>query len=194
MDNMATVGFEKAIIGILDNTGKATEVFEVNAAEGGAINAKVSGLGATNNITYASNVPFHVAAQGVSSPKVELEIADLTAEILEAISGATTDPTTGIMKIGSKTRPPYIALILKSSDKDGNDLYFGFMKGKFTRDGFELKTQEDKGVELATDSISADFIARSSDEWVYAQGSTASTGFTPEAFKSFVMPGISAGA
>ncbi|EIT85908.1 phage major tail protein [Fictibacillus macauensis ZFHKF-1] len=184
---MATVGFEKAYIGILDKDGYATKVHEINAMEGGAIDAKISGLGAAMNTTYASNVPFHVSAQGTSNPKVDLSVADLPSKVYTDIMGAEKGED-GIIKIGAKTRPPYVALILKSADKDGNGLYLGFTKGKFTQDGGELKTQEDKGVELQTDSITGEFIARGSDEYVFGKGSTADPGFTPEKFKQWIMP------
>lgn len=185
---MATVGFEKAYIGIMDATSeKIVDVHEINALEGGTIDAKISGLGATTNTVFASNVPFHVTAQGVSSPKVELGIADLSEEIYVAVTGAEINAE-GITTIGSKTKPPYCSLILKSADKDGNELYFGFTKGKFTHDGYDLQTAEDKGVEMNTDSISADFIARGADEIVFAKGSTATDKFTAEAFKKFIMP------
>jgi phi13 family phage major tail protein len=138
------------------------------------------------NTVYASNIPFYVSAQGVSSPKLDLDIADIPEDVLNAITGVTVE--NGIAKIGSKTQPPYVAVILKTSGANGDDIYIGLTKGKFGYPELDLKTAEDKGVELNTDSISGEFIARS-DSFVYAKGRTSQQGFTPESFKQFIFKG-----
>lgn len=176
----------------LDKDDKVVKEFEVNAAQGGAIGAKLTGIGATNNTVFASNGAFYVAAQGVSSPKLALDIADLYPELYKAMTGsATTDE--GYVTIGTDTKPAYMSIVLETNDKDGNSLYIGLMKGKFTAPDEELKTAEDKGVELQTDSVEGDFVARSKDGLVVAKASTATEGVTLEAFKEFVFGGKAAG-
>lgn len=189
---MATVGFKAIHLAQLGKDDEVVKEFEVNAAQGGAIGAKVTGMGATPNIVYASDVPFHVSAQGVSSPKLALDIADLYMELSIGMTGAEKTKD-GIITIGANTKPPYMSVVLVTTDKDGNDLFIGLMKGKFTAPDEELKTSEDKGVELQTDAVEGDFIARSSDALVYAKASTATDGVTLEAFKAFVFGGATTG-
>lgn len=183
---MATLGFDQVQIGIMDDQENVTNVHTIDAKAGGAIEAKLSGLGATMNTVYASNVPFFVSAQGVSSPKLELDVADIPEEALNEITGAVVE--NGIAKIGANTVPPYVAVILKAKGANGDDIFVGLTKGKFAYPDLDLKTGDDKGVELSTDTISGEFIARS-DSFVYAKGRTSQTGFTEEEFKSFIFKG-----
>lgn len=189
---MATVGFKAIHLAELGKDDKVVKEFEVSAAKGGSIGAKIAGIGATANTVYASNVPFYVSAQGVSSPKLTLDIADLYPELAAAMTGAKTTKE-GFVTIGADTKPPYMSVVLETNDKDGNSLFIGLMKGKFTAPDEELKTAEDKGVELQTDSVEGDFIARSADALVYAKASTATASVTLEAFKEFVFGGKAAG-
>jgi len=53
---MATIGFERVYIGVMDENENTKEVFTIDAQKGGAIEAKISGLGATMNTVYASNI------------------------------------------------------------------------------------------------------------------------------------------
>lgn len=162
-------GFEKIIIQVLDKDDYAVagKTFEVNASEGGAVSAKISGLGATSNVTNASNVQFHVSSVGTSSPKLELTIADLAGVegCLETVAGLEKDAD-GTIAWSSQTRPPFVAVILKSHDKDGNELYIAMLKGKLTMDGIDFETRGDKGEELVPETLSGDFISRKSDEKV----------------------------
>lgn len=73
---MATVGFESVIFGVKTGVGGTLEELVADKSKGGAIEAKITGLGATSNTTYASNVPFFIASKGVSSPKVTLDVAE----------------------------------------------------------------------------------------------------------------------
>ena len=55
---MATVGFESVIFGVKTGAGGTLKELVADKSKGGAIEAKITGLGATSNTTYASNVPF----------------------------------------------------------------------------------------------------------------------------------------
>jgi len=183
---MATLGFESVMFGVMDENENTTEVYTIDAQKGGAIEAKLSGLGANMNTIYASNIPFYVSAQGVSSPKLDLDIADIPEDVLNAITGVTVE--NGIAKLGSNTRPPYVAVILKAKGAQGDDIYIGLTKGKFGYPDLDLKTGDDKGVELSTDSITGEFIARS-DTFVYAKGRTSDQNFQFDTFKQFIFKG-----
>jgi len=183
---MATIGFESVMFGIMDENENTTQVYTIDGTNGGTIEAKLQGLGATMNTVYASNIPFYVSAQGVSSPQLELNLADIPEDVLNALTGVTVED--GIAKVGSNTQPPYVAVILKSKGAQGDDIYFGLTKGKFGYPELDIKTAEDKGVELSTDTITGEFIARS-DSIVYAKGRTSETSFTFDTFKQFIFKG-----
>lgn len=165
---MARVGFESLEIAILDNDGFVVETHEINAAEGGTISASISGIGSQTNTTYASNVPFYVVSQGTGNVEAEVEIADLPYDVLTKVAGLETN-TDGLIIGGAKNRPPYVALIFKSHDKEGKAQYFALLKAKGSYDSFDMNTQEDGGPELQTDSITFTAVARA-DQNVYVFG------------------------
>ncbi len=187
---MATLGFQKVHIGIFDETETITKVHVLDAQEGGAISAKVSGLGAPMNTVWASDVPFYVDASGTGQPTLELNIADIPEDVLNEITGAKVE--NGIAKIGANTTPPYVAVILETKGTKSDTIYISLLKGVFSYDEVNLATGEDKGKELQTDTITGNFVARSSDALVYAKGRTSTQSFTEEAFKTFVFPGYTA--
>jgi len=188
---MATLGFEEVMIGIHDgDTETIKTVYTINAQEGGTIEAKLSGLQAQANTLYASNVPFFVSAVGTGTPKLDLDTADLSDEVIAAISGATFE--NGVIKLGADTVAPYVSVILKTKGLKNDDIYIGLLKGVFGHpDGADLKTAEDKGQEADTTdgSLSGSFVSRKLDGLVYAKGRTSNTGFDFEQFKSFVFNG-----
>ena len=157
---MATVGFDSVIFGVQPgDTGTLKELVADKSA-GGAIEAKISGLGSTSNTVFASNVPFFIASKGVSAPKVTLDIADLMDNgIYQEVIGAKT--VDGVNVIGADTEAPYVSLVMITSNKEGKRLFMGMTKGKFSHPDVDMKTGEDKGVELQTDSIEGDFISDS---------------------------------
>lgn len=187
---MATLGFEEVIIGIHEgDTETIKKEYVINATVGGAIEAKVSGLQAEVNTLYASNVPFFASSIGTGTPKLDLDTADLSDEIVAALSGATVEK--GIIKLTAKSAAPYVSVILKAQGLHGDDIYIALPKGKFGHpDGANLKSAEDKGQEPDTSdgSLSGSFVARKSDGLVYAKGRTSVTEFTFAEFKELIMP------
>ncbi|EME3492355.1 phage tail protein [Enterococcus faecium] len=180
---MATVGFESVIFGVKTGVGGTLKELVVDKSKGGAIEAKITGLGATSNTTYASNVPFFIASKGVSSPKVTLDVADLMDNgIYSEIIGAKT--VDGVNVIGSETEAPYVSVVMVTANKEGKRLFMGLTKGKFSHPDIDMKTAEDKGVELQTDSIEGEFI---SDErgYVYLTAVESET-MTLAKFKNLV--------
>jgi len=188
---VATLGFEEVQIAILNDQEQVVKVHKINAQVGGAVEAKISGLAPTTNTVYASNVPFYVSAVGVSNPKLELNTADLTEEMIADISGAKTNEN-GITTLGADTVAPYCAVIMKTKGLANDDIYIALAKGKFGHpDGFDLKTGEDKGQEADTTdgALTGEFVARHSDGIVYAKGRTSTQGFTVSAFTQLLFPG-----
>lgn len=157
---MATQGFDSAIFGVQSKTDGTLKELVADKSAGGAIEAKITGLGSTSNTIFASNVPFFIASKGVSSPKVTLDIADLLDNgIYQEVIGA--EEVDGAHVIGADTEAPYTSLILISGTKEGKRLFMGMTKGKFSHPDIDVKTAEDKGVELQPDSIEGDFISDS---------------------------------
>lgn len=180
---MATVGFESVIFGVKTGADGTLKELVADKSKGGAIEAKITGLGATSNTTYASNVPFFIASKGVSSPKVTLDVADLMDNgIYSEIIGAKT--VDGVNVIGSETEAPYVSVVMITANKEGKRLFMGLTKGKFSHPDIDMKTAEDKGVELQTDSIEGEFI---SDErgYVYLTAVESET-MTLQKFKDLV--------
>lgn len=180
---MATVGFESIIFVVKTGADGTLKELVADKSKGGAIEAKINGLGATSNTTYASNVPFFIASKGVSSPKVTLDVADLMDNgIYSEIIGAKT--VDGANVIGSETEAPYVSVVMVTANKEGKRLFMGLTKGKFSHPDIDMKTAEDKGVELQTDSIEGEFI---SDErgYVYLTAVESET-MTLAKFKNLV--------
>lgn len=69
---MATVGFESVIFGVKTGADGTLKELVADKSKGGAIEAKITGLGATSNTTYASNVPFFIASKGFHHQKLRL--------------------------------------------------------------------------------------------------------------------------
>lgn len=180
---MATVGFETVIFGVQSKKEDTIKELVADKSAGGAIEAKITGLGATSNTIFASNVPFFIASKGVSSPKVTLDVADLMDNgIYQEIIGA--EDVEGANVIGAETEAPYTSLVMITSNKEGKRLFMGMTKGKFSHPDLDLKTGEDKGVELQTDSIEGDFISDSRG-YVYLVA-VESEEMTLEKFKGLV--------
>jgi hypothetical protein len=162
---MATVGFESVIFGVKTGADGTLKELVADKSKGGAIEAKITGLGATSNTTHASNVPFFIASKGVSSPKVTLDVD-------------------GVNVIGSETEAPYVSVVMVTANKEGKRLFMGLTKGKFSHPDIDMKTAEDKGVELQTDSIEGEFI---SDGRGYVfMTAVESTDMTLQKFKDLV--------
>lgn len=179
----ARVGFDSMLIAFLDEKHTVKEEHSIDAAEGGAISATISGLGAPITTKYASNIPFHVMAKGTGAVEVEIEVADLPQDIVNKIMGAEASDK-GFTAIGAKTRPPYVAMILKSEGIDGRALYYGLTRAKGSYDGLSLNTIEEGGTELNTDTIKFTCVARPTDQETFVFGDE--TNYT--AFKEFVFP------
>lgn len=180
---MATRGFESIIFGVKNDKDDSIEELIADKTAGGAIDAKITGLGATSNTVYASNVPFDIVSKGVSAPKVALSVADLMDNgIYQKVIGSKT--VEGANVVGSDTEAPYLSLIMITNNRAGSRMFMGFTKGKFSHPDLDLKTSEDKGEELQTDSIEGDFIADSRGHVFFT--AVESEEMTLEKFKGLV--------
>lgn len=101
----ARIGFDSLLLAILNEQHTVKKEYSIDATEGGAISATISGLGAPMSVKYASNVAFYVLSKGTGAVEVELEIADLPQEALNDIMGAVENEK-GIVTLGPNTKPP----------------------------------------------------------------------------------------
>lgn len=186
---MANIGFDGIEVGIHDgDTEKVKEVIDV-AKTAGAISAAISGLGAAMKTTFANNVPFHVGAVGTGSPELTLGVVDFTSDQINKILGVLVED--GVEKVGAKTRPPYVSVLLRSEARNGATIYIALLKGKLSYPELELSTAEGETPDLNTDEVSGSFIARRTDDWVFFKARSDAEGFDLQKFKELVFPGYS---
>lgn len=173
---MATVGFDSAIIHI------DGQEFTIDATQGGAINASISGLGAESQTEYASNIPFLITTQGVSDVKCSLEVSDIlnVEGLYNQLIGVQT--VNGISVVGADTKPPYVSLILISKAKmSGKRMFMGLTKGVFVHPDIELGTNENSA-KSTTDKVEGTFISDSRG-FVYMSAIEDNTAVTLAKFK-----------
>lgn len=158
---MATVGFEKAIISVPKSTGQGVDQFVIDKTGGGTIEASISGLSVDQTTVYASNVPIYTTAKGIGEIAASLNVFDLYKDgVYEKILGIERD-SDGIAIVGEDTEPPYVSLVLVSSNPDGKEMYLGLTKGRFSHPEIALNTTESGGTEPNTETIEGNFVADS---------------------------------
>lgn len=158
---MATVGFEKAIISVPKSTGVGVDQFVIDKTGGGTIEASISGLSVDQTTVYASNVPIWTTAKGIGEITASLNVFDLYKDgVYEKILGIERD-SNGIAIVGEDTEPPYVSLVLVSSNVDGKEMYLGLTKGRFSHPEIALNTTEAGGTEPNTETIEGNFVADS---------------------------------
>lgn len=158
---MATVGFEKAIISVPKTGGTGVDQFVIDKTGGGTIEASISGLSVDQTTVYASNVPIYTTAKGIGEITASLNVFDLYKDgVYEKILGIERD-SDGIAIVGEDTEPPYVSLVLVSSNVDGKEMYLGLTKGRFSHPEIALNTTEAGGTEPNTETIEGNFVADS---------------------------------
>lgn len=135
------VGFKRATIGIFDNDGTLLEshVIEGKQNEGATSTADITGLSSETVRVAGSDIIYYVAQKGTGEVSVDLGVIDLPTEVNDAILGYRQTESK-ISMIGNSTEPPYCALLLESSDLQGETALLGFFKGKFSKDAMNLST------------------------------------------------------
>lgn len=158
---MATIGFEKAIISVPKTSGTGVDQFVIDKTGGGTIEASISGLSVDQTTVYASNVPIYTTAKGIGEITASLNVFDLYKDgVYEKILGIERD-SDGIAIVGEDTEPPYVSLVLVSSNPDGKEMYLGLTKGRFSHPEIALNTTESGGTEPNTETIEGNFVADS---------------------------------
>jgi phi13 family phage major tail protein len=190
---MATVGFEKVILTVLDENEKAitTKKFTLDgkSQKNGVVEASITGLAPTLTKNYASNMAIDVSARGTGDVKVDLSVYNLPDDCMSAITGMTK--VGGIYQMGKDTQAPYVSAEFISTDVAGNVLHIALLKGMFGAPDQDLKTN-DQNVQTAQDKISGEFISRASDGLVYGKANEGDTDWVSATWETFVRPSTSA--
>lgn len=190
---MAVTGLKAIKIGVLDANDKVdpTKIYTIDMTTAGAIEANVTGLAPAETSLYASNGVYYVSVKGTGQVKLALTVADkesLVAGALEAILGQTKG-SDKISYTSPDDVPPYCAVEIITSDKDGNDLFMGLLKGKFTFDAVDAKTNDANGSPLSADVLNGSFVTRADKNAVTAKGMAAAPdNVTQTVFETMLFP------
>lgn len=162
---MSLVGFEKAVIRVLDSEEQATlgtNLFEIKGAkgEGATRTANISGLSSEPVKTYGSNMAYHTASNGVGDVKVEFSAIDIPMTVQNIVLGRKKKGK--LATIGADTAAPECSLTLFTQTAAGETVAIGFYTGKFAMDAMDLETLDGSNKELTEDKMT--FSAGASSE------------------------------
>ncbi|MCZ0717830.1 major tail protein [Aerococcus kribbianus] len=137
---MTLVGFKRAIIGVLDESGNITETYEVvgKQDEGATTTAEITGLSKEATRVYGSDVAYYVSQQGTGDVTCNLGLLDLPSKVNDKILGYKQSG--GISYVGSDTVAPFCSLIIESKTLQGDEAVLGFFKGKFSKEAINMQT------------------------------------------------------
>lgn len=186
----STLGYSKAIIGILDENEKVVKKIEIEGnGKGGTVSAKIGGLESPTTSIDASDGIYYTSSSGVGKPTLEMEVVELTQEQKADLFGMEYE--NGILTHGKDTKAPYVAVMFVSEGLQNQEIYISLLKGKLSTDGVELQTgTADNGKDVTTLTISGSFETRGSDGRAYASAHSNAVGFTLEAFEDLVFPEV----
>lgn len=185
---IGTNGFKRVIFGILDDDENVVDTVYVDEKNGGSIELKTSGFAGQSNTVYASNIAYYVSDAGTGTGKVTLTILEMPHDVATKVLGDVYENKVYLTK--SDTKQPYVAMIAESQDLDGNPMWVGIGKAKFTtEDAIDLKTAEEKGMTPTNISLTGSAITRKKDKLVKAKA-TSSDGAALSDFAKAVFPGF----
>ena len=137
---MAYVGFEEVIVGIFDDAGeKIKELFTWKDEKGGTVNLNITGLEKEISEVWASDKRVWMSKRGTGAVTSSFESFNPPQADLDKVLGRDID-TNGTSWAGSDTNPPYVAMIAKSHDIDGEPVYLALVKGMFGQNEENLAT------------------------------------------------------
>ncbi|KST85943.1 major tail protein [Lactococcus lactis] len=164
---MATaVGFKQLTIRILNGEKPVLDdnifIIKGDKNKGATSSAKISGLSPEVIKTYGSNKVYNISGKGTGDVKIDFDVIDIPEKIKDKILGYQVDEDTGVVRVTSDTQAPDCSVLLEDYIPSGEAIMLGFATGIFSYDGNEWNTKEEKGKELAAESLS--FAAGSADD------------------------------
>jgi phi13 family phage major tail protein len=157
---MATIGLRDVYYATLTTDTPTTATYAAPVRIIGAISASVN-ANTSSETLFADDGPFETATT-MGEITIELNIADLDMKTLAAITGATYDSTSKILKQTSDDTPPYLALGYRTLKPNGAYRYYWLVKGKFNIPEDSFNTKGDS-IEFQTPTISGNFVKRDQD-------------------------------
>ncbi|MED1642266.1 phage tail protein [Brevibacillus agri] len=152
------IGMDKIHYAIM--TDEEQETYGTPKPIPGAITGTVSPT--TNTETLYADDQTWETASSLGEIEIELNVADLTQEVLADLLGATVDAN-GVMVQAATDVAPYVALGFRSQKSNGKYRYYWFYKGKFQPNEEEFQTKEDSP-SFQTPTITGTFISRQTDK------------------------------
>lgn len=137
---MTLVGFRRMHIIVREGTEKQHFIVEGKENKGATSTAEITGLSKEPLKVYGSDGVYTVLAKGVGEVGVNLGVLDLEKDTNTTILGRQKTEE-GFIKIGKSTNPPVCSVVLESSDLRDEPVYFGFFKGKFSKESINLNTK-----------------------------------------------------
>lgn len=110
------VGFKRATIGVYDDYGNIikTQVIDGKEDKGATVTAEINGLSSEPIKTYSPSTAFNLLVVGTDDITVNLSVIDMPTEFESEILGY--NKKNNLFYGGETTSPPYISLLLESSD------------------------------------------------------------------------------
>lgn len=138
---MTTVGFESVEVGVFDAAGEAiTDTFDWRDENGGTVNMTITGLEPTISRVSASNKTVWQSKRGTGQVTNTFEAFNPPKDDLDIVLGREVDENNSAW-VGEDTQAPFVAMIAKSSDVDGNPVYFALTKGLMGYNEIALTTK-----------------------------------------------------
>lgn len=124
-----TVGFEEVEVAVFDASGEAiTDVFTWRDDKGGTVDLTITGLEPTISRVSASNKTVWQSKRGTGQVTNTFNAFNPPKDDLDVVLGRDVDES-GSAWVGEDTQAPFVAMIAKTEDIDGNPMYFALTKG-----------------------------------------------------------------
>lgn len=184
---MAYVGFDEVEVGVYDTAGEQIiDTFIWRDANGGTVNLNITGLEKEMVDVWASNNRVWMSKKGTGAVTSTLETFNLPHEDLDKVLGRDVEGSTSWA--GEDTDPPYVAMIAKSEDVDGEPIYLALPKGMFGKNEEVLGTRTQETTPPANDTLTGSWMNTEIDgkKRIYGKH-VGSEGY--EDFRALVFPG-----
>ncbi|OZT77111.1 major tail protein [Salinicoccus roseus] len=186
---MALVGFEEVEVAVFDPAGETvTESFVWKDKDGGTVNITITGLEAETSSVYASNKRVWMSKKGTGDVTSTFESFNPPEDDLDKVLGRDKDEN-GSSWIGEETQAPYVAMIAKSSDANGEPVYMALPKGIMGLNEITAATREQGATAPSNTTLTGTWENTEIDgkDRIYGKH-VGSEGY--DAFRNLVFPGL----
>lgn len=161
------VGFKRATFAQLDENDQIVQdnIFTVDGVDGkGATReATIAGLSAEASKVFGSDVAYYVSQQGTGDVSINFTILDLPEDLMNCAAGHTKH-VDGFTLVGKNSKPPYMAVLLESENKNGEPVMLAAFKGKMSMGDVAFKTKEAGAYEPDPETMTMSCVANKDGE------------------------------